>query len=252
MTAVKVRNIELGQGRPKIAVPLTGKTQNELCEQAKNITTENGDLVEWRLDNFADVLDESLVSKTAQSLRGILGGIPLLATFRTEYEGGQMALKNSDDYFMIYKNIITGHMADLIDVELFRTEENVKKLVSLGHENEVAVVMSNHEFTQTPTEKEILQRLKMMQEFGADIAKIAVMPRSVEDVLTLLQATFHAKQKLQIPLITMSMGNLGKISRVTGELFGSCLSFGTVGTESAPGQIESGILRKILGVLQIE
>ncbi len=97
--------------------------------------------------------------------------------------------------------------------------------------------MSNHDFDKTPAEDDIVGRLTSMVEYGADVAKMAVMPNSVQDVITLLEATHRASLSLSKPIITMSMGDLGKVSRIAGEVFGSSLSFGTVGAASAPGQV---------------
>ena len=78
-----------------------------------------------------------------------------------------------------------------------------------------------------------------MQSCGADIAKLAVMPKSIQDVLNLMLASAKAFENLNIPLITMSMGKLGSFSRVAGLLTGSCATFGSYGQESAPGQFFS-------------
>ena len=85
-----------------------------------------------------------------------------------------------------------------------------------------------------------------MDFFGADIAKIAVMPQSAGDVLTLLSATEKASRTLSCQVISMSMKGTGLISRLSGEVFGSCLTFGAAGGASAPGQIDVGELRGIL------
>ncbi|MBK4329426.1 type I 3-dehydroquinate dehydratase, partial [Enterobacter hormaechei] len=50
-------------------------------------------------------------------------------------------------------------------------------------------------------------------------------------------------------LITMSMGKSGGVSRVTGRLFGSAMTFGTVGQASAPGQIAIAKLREVMDTL---
>ena len=89
-----------------------------------------------------------------------------------------------------------------------------------------------------------------MQQLGMDVAKMAVMPQSEKDVRMLLEATAEMKeQHPQTPVITMSMGKMGVLSRMAGELFGSALTFGTVGQASAPGQIPVKELRKILEML---
>ncbi|GAA3016365.1 type I 3-dehydroquinate dehydratase [Tetragenococcus solitarius] len=251
MSVVEINDLKLGSGRPKIAVPLTGKTQDELLKQADDITTENADLVEWRIDHFANVRDSQLVNETSKKLYNKLADLPLLITFRTADEGGALQLKNEEEYFLICKNVVENQCSDLLDLELFRDARKRQEMIKLAQKNDIKIIMSNHNFEKTPEKEKIFNRLQMMQNFGADIAKIAVMPNSVEDILSLLDVTHQAKQKLQIPIITMAMGDLGKLSRISGDIFGSCLTFGTVGKASAPGQIESEQLRSILDVLRV-
>ena len=144
--------------------------------------------------------------------------------------------------------IRTGNV-DLVDVELFSQEEVVKALVSEAKEMHVYVIMSNHDFVQTPSKEEIIVRLRKMLEYGADLPKIAVMPNSVGDVLTLLEATNEMKQLSNAPIVTMSMGKFGLISRLSGEAFGSALTFGSVQATSAPGQIPIDELRVVLNII---
>ena len=88
-----------------------------------------------------------------------------------------------------------------------------------------------------------------MQDMGADIPKIAVMPKSESDVITLLDATQEMHTKYADgPIITMSMGK-GVISRMCGEFFGSSMTFGAVGQVSAPGQTPVDQLSDVLAVL---
>ena len=88
-----------------------------------------------------------------------------------------------------------------------------------------------------------------MKALGADLPKYAVMPRTPGDVLALLAATWEASSEIG-PVITMSMGELGKITRAEGGVFGSCLTFGAGLNASAPGQIDAENLRAILEDLQ--
>jgi len=76
------------------------------------------------------------------------------------------------------------------------------------------------------------------------------MPESAEDVLTLLSATNEMfKKYADRPIVTMSMGPLGVISRMSGEIFGSSMTFGAVGQVSAPGQIPVEQLATALDIL---
>ncbi|MBF1357436.1 MAG: type I 3-dehydroquinate dehydratase, partial [Megasphaera micronuciformis] len=98
--------------------------------------------------------------------------------------------------------------------------------------------------------EEIESRLIGMKKLGAHVAKLACMPQSAKDVLTLLAATEQVKSQYpDEPIITMSMGKLGAVSRISGEVFGSSLTFGSAKKASAPGQIEVTVLQKILETL---
>lgn len=247
---VNLRKMTLGTGRPKIAVPITGKTASEIIEQAKTIAPKTPDLVEWRIDFYEDVTDAQQLVTIGKQLHDTLGSIPILTTFRTKSEGGELQLSD-DQYFEICETVISAGFTDALDVERYHDEASVKALVNKAHENQVVVIMSNHDFDKTPDQTDIVGRLTSMVELGADVAKMAVMPQSADDVLTLLAATNQAHQELDQPLITMSMGDLGKVSRISGEVFGSCLSFGSVGAGSAPGQISLDDLRHDLNDLKL-
>ena len=147
-------------------------------------------------------------------------------------------------YKELVKRAICSGLVDLVDIELFSDKDTVNELIALAKEKNVTTILSNHDFVN-----EIFSRLKQMEEAGADIAKIAVMPESTEDVLTLLSATCKAKKELTCPVITMSMAGTGLISRLSGEVFGSCLTFGTAGNISAPGQIDALKLRSVRHIL---
>lgn len=246
---VSVRNLILGEGMPKICIPLVGKTREEIIEGAKELKNIKFDLVEWRVDHYLDVLDLEKVKETLVELREVLNDTPILFTFRSLKEGGEKEV-SVEYYAKLNKEISATKNADLIDVELFTGDEIVKEIVECAKENGVKVVMSNHDFFKTPSKEEIVSRLCKMQDLGADLPKIAVMPQTTTDVLTLLCATDEMVTKFaKTPIITMSMAGLGVISRLAGETFGSALTFGAAKEASAPGQVSVDKLSKILEVL---
>ncbi|EOI53992.1 type I 3-dehydroquinate dehydratase [Enterococcus gilvus] len=249
MKKVTVDHITIGDGLPKIIVPMVGNTVEELEKEAELIHTLDCDLVEWRIDFFEQVSNFQAVASLSHNLKAILEK-PLLITFRTKNEGGVYDLSESD-YFELYKTIISNGNLNLLDVELFMPEKQVNELIDLAHKNEIKIIMCNHDFQKTPKKEEIIHRLRSMQDKGADICKIAVMPTASEDVLTLLDATREMYETYaQVPLITMSMGALGMISRVSGQVFGSAATFGSATTASAPGQVPVVELRKMLETLK--
>ncbi|MCI1929200.1 MAG: type I 3-dehydroquinate dehydratase [Lactobacillus delbrueckii] len=251
MTTVKVRNIVLGEGLPKIAVPNVGVTEEEILASAKEIAAAKPDIMEWRIDYYeAGIKDNEKLIATAKALRDVVGELPILVTFRTKNEGGVLEL-GEDEYLDLVATVVTNRLGDAVDIELFHDEERVKDLVKQAHNYNVVVIMSNHNFEKVPAKDVIEFRLKKMADLGADVPKLACMPHSADDVLTLLSATNDARKALSTPIITMAMADLGKVSRIAGQVFGSCLSFGAVGKTSAPGQLSIEDLRNAENYLEL-
>lgn len=246
MNTVKVRNLELGAGRPAICIPNVGKTKDEILTLTKQYKSTHMDLMEWRVDWFEGVEDIAAVTDVLTELREIMGETPILFTFRTKNEGGVYEM-STEAYANLNKAVAATGLADLIDVEIFTGDEIVKDMIDTIHANGTKVVASNHDFFKTPAQSDIVYRLRKMQDMGADIPKIAVMPQSKKDVLTLLAATEEmATDYADRPIITMSMAGMGSISRLACEAFGSCLSFGSGSMASAPGQIAVDDLYNVL------
>ena len=118
------------------------------------------------------------------------------------------------------------------------TKEFVRAIKECTVAHDVKLILSHHNFTETPSESFIYAKLVEAQTAGADIAKLAAMPKSYGDVLTMLNATYKARnESVQVPIVTMSMGPEGAISRLAGGLFGSDITFAIGKQASAPGQI---------------
>ncbi|MEQ8197172.1 MAG: type I 3-dehydroquinate dehydratase [Clostridiaceae bacterium] len=246
---VTVKGITIGEGIPKICIPMVGETLSQLVEEASYLKTLDFDIVEWRVDFFEHVTDLEKVEEALKEIREILDDKPLIFTFRSKKEGGEKEV-DTEYYVALNKAAAETGIVEIIDVELFNEEKDVKELVAAAHANNAAVIISNHDFGKTPAKEEIIARLCKAQELGGDIPKIAVMPNSVEDVLILLDATRIVKEQYaDRPIITMSMAGKGVISRIAGELFGSALTFGAAKKVSAPGQISVADLRKTLELL---
>jgi 3-dehydroquinate dehydratase I len=247
--SVTVKGISIGEGAPKICVPMVGTTIPELIEEAEFLKTTDLDVVEWRVDFFDDVEDLKKVKDALSEIRSILPDTPLVFTFRSAKEGGEKEVSTSN-YFELNKVMVESGLIDIVDVELFNNEEFIKTLISVAHNHNVYVIISNHDFHETPAKEEIISRLCKAQELGGDLPKIAVMPQSAADVLTLLDATNTMnEQYADRPIITMSMAGKGVISRLAGEVFGSALTFGAAKKASAPGQVPVTELRRILSLI---
>lgn len=245
---IKVKNITFGEGAPKICAPIVSATQEKILEESASLQHFPIDLVEWRVDFFEDVFQTDKVLSTLKLLHECIPAIPLIFTFRTKAEGGEKSI-STDDYFSLALNAAKSGFADFIDIEylLLQDTEQLQSYIKQLQSYDVKIILSNHDFHKTPAKEEIIKRLCHMQELNCDIPKIAVMPSSPYDVLTLLDATYTFYEKYSTkPFITMSMSSTGCISRICGEIFGSCITFGSVGQASAPGQIPVIQLKEML------
>ncbi len=248
MNVINIRNTSIGAGIPKICVPVTAVTTKEILEQTQKAVEQSPDLLEWRADFFENLFCVENVKQTAEKMREILGEIPLIFTIRTTNEGGNCKI-TPEAYANLLQSISKIEEIDIMDVEVFM-ENSMKMLIEDLKKAGKIVIASNHHFEETPCKEEMELILSIMEYAGADIRKLAVMPSNPEDVLALLGATISANQTGESPVISMSMSSLGAISRVTGQIFGSCVTFGTVGKASAPGQLELSDLRYFLNKLQ--
>ena len=221
--------------RPKICVPIVAPLRDGIIREAKQIAKLPVEMVEWRIDFFAGYGREILDVIT--ELKRVLNEKELLVTIRTVAEGGE---ENGFrfDYFETIRKILEQQTADYVDVEAARDEEEVKALCQKYSNTKTKVIGSYHDFSKTPSVDEIKERLCKAKECGCYAGKLACMPKTREDVDTLLNATAAMKEEFpDFPLITMSMGELGKVSRLYGGLYGSFVSFGCVSEASAPGQV---------------
>lgn len=248
MNPVVVKNVRIGEGMPKVIAPIVGVTREAILSEASALGALPVDMVEWRIDWYERGSCADAVIDTAAALQQILGDMPLLCTFRTKKEGGAAEIVPSD-YAALLEAVCRARAVDLIDVEIFTGDSLVREIIDCAHAHGVKVVGSNHDFFRTPDRGELVARLTKMAGMGADIPKIAVMPTCREDVLVLLSATLEASQKLDRPLITMSMSGTGAISRMCGEVFGSSCTFGSASRASAPGQVPVERLKSVLDVV---
>ena len=211
MKTLECRGITLSDKQTKICVPITGTDLEEIKEQAEKIANMNPDIVEWRAD-FYDVKDndETEFEQCLKAINDNLKNIPIIYTYRTSNEGGEKSI-DVDEYCRLCKyvsEISEKYNVAMIDVELYenKDQKDIGKLLLDIKSTGVKVIGSNHHFEGTPSEKDIFNVLKTMEEAGADICKIAVMPKEKVDVKTLINASKKANKELNAPIITFGAG----------------------------------------------
>ncbi|MCF2572255.1 type I 3-dehydroquinate dehydratase [Brevibacterium sp. UCMA 11754] len=261
--------------RPAIIVPVQATSAEDIARQCGAIAdTALVDVIEWRIDSVidsvADQTSQGAVAIYPQRLaEAVLGlavhvstaGLPVLITLRTGFEGGSAEV-SEDVYTEILRAVITGlpeksgrseatggtaGVTWALDVEIDR--RGAAELIDLAHDQGLSVVASHHNFAATDSAEALATTFTRMAAAAAEVAKIAMMPVTRADVAELLRATALAEETLEIPVLGISMGQLGRTSRVMGADFGSCATFAQLGEASAPGQIAVADLAGIIDSL---
>ncbi len=225
------------------------ESREDLYRQAEEMVALGPDLLEWRADAYDNVTEIEEILSVLGELRKVIGNIPLIFTCRIEREGGLRPIPQEFRLTLITAAMATRNI-DLIDIELCNEPEFIAAVRQSAETNKCKLILSHHNFQETPGEAFIVGKLMEAQAAGANIAKLAVMPKNYSDVLTLLAATNTARNGgVKIPLVTISMGLEGRISRMAGGLFGSDITFASGGQASAPGQMQIGDLRSAMALL---
>ena len=245
---ITVKGKVIGEGRPCVCVPVMGRAKEGIVEEIIALTKSPVDIIEWRVDAFRDYLNFNEVRDVLQIVAPHLEEKIFLYTFRTKLQGGlgNVTAEQLDD---IHDIAAESGVVDLLDLEFFAEEYPVIKILRL-QEKGVKIVASHHDFEETPERDVMKMLLERMCAGNADIVKIAVMPQDEEDVLRLLSVTneFY-KENPDTPIISMSMGKIGMMSRLCGETFGSCVTFAANKETSAPGQMSMGKVIEIIDFL---
>lgn len=235
---------------PLIITPLVGGTPAAIREELVAILPKAPDMLEWRIDFFDGIGDVDLVIDTAREIRAAASGVPVLLTRRKTAEGGQPLAVDEATVIGMYEQACKARCVELIDYELSNAPEAIARLRRVSSEHGIAMVMSYHNFQKTPGERVLHGKFSLAQTLGADIAKVAVMPQGPADVLRLLAATQRASETLTIPLISMSMGGIGSVSRMISWVYGSAATFAIGKASSAPGQVAIDELRAVLAIVR--
>lgn len=251
MKAVSLPNHPALTGKfPLVCAPLVGRDRATLLAEAAAVAARGPDLLEWRVDFFEGIDRPAEVAELTGALKRAAGGLPLLFTRRWAREGGEAIALAEAQVLELYAAVCAAGEIDLIDYEMGHAPQDVATVCALARKHGVGLVLSFHNFEQTPAQDALAAKFRLAQELGADVAKVAVMPRRMEDVLTLLAATLEASQALAIPVVSMAMGALGATTRICGSAFGSALTFAVGQSASAPGQMPIADLSAALALLR--
>ena len=218
-------------------------------ETSKKAAEKGADILEIRLD----LLGVRDLKRAIEIIREIKSetGIPLLVTNRSRTEGGKWEGKEEDRIGLLMNLLSFKDGPDAIDIELSAGRNDRDKVIKAAKDHGKTVIISSHNFLKTPSLQDMKAILEEMFHAGADIAKLAVMPRSMEDTLNLLRVTLDFKDTGK-SVCTIAMGRQGKHTRVVAPLYGSVLTYASIESDAAaaPGQLPVDEVKKIMEMLR--
>lgn len=229
-----------------VCVPVVARTAEEAVRIAGEAASSGADMIEMRADYVDDLNPENvhdLVAAVADS-----ASMPIIFTNRLWAEGGARQVPESERVEIQLAAMECGKVA-VVDIELATEPRLRSRVLEVASRHGVPVIVSYHNFRDTPSKEQILGIVQEEVEAGCNIVKFAVTPVHPRDVLVALDATWEAKEMTGLPVISMSMGDMGRYSRVIGPLYGCDLTFASLGKASAPGQIDVREIRYLLSSL---
>ncbi|MCC4770534.1 type I 3-dehydroquinate dehydratase [Methanosarcina sp. DH2] len=223
-------------------------------DSSKKAAEKGTDILEVRLD-LLGVKDLERAAETVREIKSETG-LPVIVTNRSRKEGGKWEGKERERTGLLtgllsFKDGPDKNGPDAVDIELFADREERDKVIKVAKEYGKTVIVSSHDFLKTPSLQEMKAILEEMFLSGADIAKLAVMPQSMEDVLNLLRVTLDFRGAGK-SVCTIAMGEQGKHTRVIAPLYGSVLTYASMEKDSAaaPGQLPVDEVKKIMEMLK--
>ncbi|VIR52598.1 3-dehydroquinate dehydratase, (3-dehydroquinase) (type I DHQase) [Streptococcus pneumoniae] len=198
----------------------------------------DADIIEWR----ADYLPKEAILQVAPAIFEKFAGRELVFTLRTRSEGGEIDL-STEEYIHLIKEVAQFYQPDYIDFEYYSYKDVFEEMLDFPN-----LVLSYHNFQETPENMmEILSELTIL---NPKLVKVAVMAHTEQDVLDLMNYTRGFKTlNPEQEYVTISMGKVGKVSRITADVIGSSWSFASLDEVSAPGQISLASMKKIREIL---
>lgn len=238
--------ITLSNNQARVCVPVMGKTTEEVLQQLKSVVEMEPDIIEWRGDFFETDNNEGYLNVLKQ-MKDVNENIPVIFTIRTDSEGGNKKIGWNEycDLCLFIAEKGKEFNVEFVDVEVFK-DDKANELINSLHEKGMNVIGSNHHFDKTPDKEEMVKILSTIEKSGADVCKLAVMPRDKKDVEVLIEASKETDEKIKAPIITMSMGELGAVTRVIPKITKTSVTFAAGVSASAPGQPSIKVVRKLL------
>lgn len=200
------------------------------------------DIIELRIDQWTDVTG---VKQVINELKELPFEFKVLITYRSNSQGGKGHV-NEMEYQNVIQKLINESGYEMLDIEWDdkKDKNTYLSFINKAHQKGIQVVLSHHNFNETPSLEELKFTYYKMHQFEADYLKVAVMPNDEKDVLHLLEAVKDSADALNQHIIGIAMSDIGIVSRTAQGVFGGTVSYGCLNEPQAPGQIHIEELKK--------
>ncbi|MDO4746706.1 MAG: type I 3-dehydroquinate dehydratase [Bacillota bacterium] len=261
MIQLKVRDMILQPGRPKVAVPIISSMPADIIAECEAIKEMPCDLIEWRADNYLASIEDLEgylndkngyldMVKILDDINYIAGEKPVIFTVRSENQGGKVQVTRSQ-LEALYGIAAETKLVDFVDIELMDEngvvhEDWIREQIDEAHRHDVKVILSHHDHEEMPSPNTLIELVKKMYMMGADICKVAAKAENKADSENLLKVTAYLTKNNIGPVIMIAMGEAGRAVRVAGGKYGSCVTFAVGKGESAPGQADTYTMKNWL------
>lgn len=249
MKSIQVKDVILGDGKPKVCCILDGPARRDLLQQIDEALEAGAELLEWQVDTYKWFDSLEKVDLTLLAMSEKLAGRPLIFNLRPPEAGGFHEI-SVEDFRQLNQKAADSNIADIIELDLNYTEQLGSSFIQGLQEKNVKVILSDTSLDSTPEDSLLVFRLNLMAHLGADIGKIAALPQVPQDVFHLMEITFQAEAFVQFPIITVSLGELGRFSRISGELSSSALAYATLSEHPREGEFNIKDLTYLLQMLE--
>ena len=239
----------LGSTQPVIAVPLVGETREAILKEAETVKSLSPDLIEVRADYWDFIEDTDKSIAMLKDIKAVMPDVPILLTVRIKAERGHQDV-DTQKKFAFYERAIAEKLPTLIDVELAYGPDVIKDFKKKLEGTGIKLVVAYHDLKGTPSSDEIKSIMEREIAAGGDVAKIVVKPNKEEDVLSFLNGTLSFRRaNPNYPIIASGSGDVGRITRLIGGLFGIDLTFASGVKGSNPTQMPVAIVRDANNVI---
>lgn len=221
----------------KFIVPVMPRSFEE-ASQIDVSAYEQADAIEWR----ADVLPQEAILEVAPVIFEKFAGHEVIFTLRTKALGGEIDL-SSRDYVDLIKQVQALYQPDYLDFEYYPHQEVFEELLDFPN-----LILTHYDREKVP--ENIMEIYSTLTALSPRVVKIALTPRSEQEVLDMMN--FNRGFKSLNPeqtYMTEALGSLGRVTRLFGDIFGSCWSSASVGQVTSPGQLSLADARQILDIL---